>query len=138
MVLKDLVTELVTIFSINLRILSNFGPSICFCYCLPGFSQHNVTWVLSLLVQVVNLLFLLVIFIVKFVLLSETVAKQAAPSKPTTDPTKYNVPEYFQHNNYSFYDLDIAMAKHRLPQPSKFDPLVPKKWQQPAFKRDFH
>jgi len=53
-------------------------------------------------------------------------AKQTGPSKPTTDPTKYNVPEYYQHNSYSFYDLDISMEKHRLPQPSKFDPLVAK------------
>jgi len=53
-------------------------------------------------------------------------AKQTTPAKPTTDPTKYNVPEYYEHNSYSFYDLDISLGKHRLPQPSKFDPLVPK------------
>jgi len=57
----------------------------------------------------------------------------AASAKPTTDPTKYNVPEYYQHDNYSFYDLDISLGKHRLPQPSKFDPLVPKNWQQPPY-----
>jgi len=53
-------------------------------------------------------------------------AKQTATSKPTTDPTKYNVPEYYQHNRFSFYDVDMSMEKHRLPQPSKFDPLVAK------------
>ena len=56
-----------------------------------------------------------------------TTAKQTVAAKSTTDPTKYNVPEYYQHNSYSFYDIDISMEKHRLPQPSKFDPLVPKK-----------
>jgi len=59
-----------------------------------------------------------------------TTAKQTAAAKSTTDPTKYNVPEYYQHNSYSFYDIDASMEKHRLPQPSKFDPLVPKKWRQ--------
>ena len=53
-------------------------------------------------------------------------ATQTPSSKPTTDPTKYNVPEYYQHNSYSFYDVDMSMASHRLAQPSKFDPLVPK------------
>jgi hypothetical protein len=59
---------------------------------------------------------------------------KAPPPKPTSvstepveDPTKYNVPEYYQHKEFSFYDLDMQLAKYRLPQPSKYDPLKPKK-----------
>ena len=51
----------------------------------------------------------------------------ADSSKQTTDPTKYNTPEYFQYNSYSYYDIDASMGKFRLAQPNKFDPLVPKK-----------
>ena len=61
-----------------------------------------------------------------FVLICLLATKQTTSSAPTTDPTKYNVPEYYEHSSYSFYDLDMTMVKHRLPQPSKFDPLVPK------------
>jgi hypothetical protein len=48
-------------------------------------------------------------------------------TEPVEDPTKYNVPEYYQHKEFSFYDLDMQLAKYRLPQPSKYDPLKPKK-----------
>jgi hypothetical protein len=30
----------------------------------------------------------------------------------------YKNPEYFHYNEYSFADLDVAMKKLRLPQPS--------------------
>lgn len=29
----------------------------------------------------------------------------------------YQVPEYFQYNEFSYYDLDINMLEHRLQQP---------------------
>jgi len=68
-------------------------------------------------------------FVITFVFTTVSGTSQAkppaSPAKPTSDPTKYNVPEYYQHDSYSFYDLDIMLEKHRLPQPSKFDPLVP-------------
>jgi hypothetical protein len=54
-------------------------------------------------------------------------AAKPAATATNEDPTKYNAAEYYQHNEYSFYDLDASLKKHRLPQPSKFDPLVPKK-----------
>ncbi len=30
---------------------------------------------------------------------------------------KYQVPEYFKYNAYSYYDEEIAMMKGRVPQP---------------------
>jgi len=44
-----------------------------------------------------------------------------------TDSSKYNVPDYYAHGIYSYYDIDAEAHKFRLPQPSKFSPLVPKK-----------
>jgi len=44
-----------------------------------------------------------------------------------TDSSKYNSPEYYQHNIYSYYDIDAQAQKYRIVQPSKFDPLKPKK-----------
>ena len=46
----------------------------------------------------------------------ETVA--AAPE--VFDNTKYCVPEYYQYNEMSFYDIDRDMANFRLPQQSKY------------------
>jgi hypothetical protein len=45
----------------------------------------------------------------------------------TTDPSQYNSPEYYGHGTFSYYDIDAQAQKHRLPQPSKFDQLKPKK-----------
>lgn len=59
--------------------------------------------------------------------LAAPATSSAAKSDPAEDPTKYHTPEYFQHNAFSFYDLDVALGKYRLPQPSKYDPLKPKK-----------
>lgn len=36
------------------------------------------------------------------------------------DNTKYCVPEYYQYNEMSFYDIDRDMANFRLPQQSKY------------------
>jgi len=51
----------------------------------------------------------------------------ASAKDDTTDPSKYNVPQYFAHNEFSYYDIDAQADKFRLQQPSKFDPLKPKK-----------
>jgi len=55
-------------------------------------------------------------------------AKPSAAAVTTEDPTKYNVPEYYQHNELSYYDVEMSLTKYRLPQPNKYDPLKPKKW----------
>ena len=39
-----------------------------------------------------------------------------ADTKSSTDGV-YNVPEYFQYDELSYYDLDIDMLKYRLKQP---------------------
>lgn len=37
----------------------------------------------------------------------------------TSDPVKgYQVPEYYQHNAFTFVNYDVIMQKQRLPQPS--------------------
>jgi len=53
-------------------------------------------------------------------------AKSATDDSPT-DATKYNSTEYYSHGTFSYYDIDAQCQKHRIPQPSKFDPLKPKK-----------
>lgn len=38
-----------------------------------------------------------------------------------TDQSKeatYGAPEYYQYNEYSFNDINLEMAKYRLPRPS--------------------
>ncbi|XP_077863752.1 uncharacterized protein LOC100375956 [Saccoglossus kowalevskii] len=62
---------------------------------------------------------------------SDTKAPAARPPTATTvkppDPPKpvavdrndqYQVKEYFSYNEFSYYDIDSAMCKHRLPQPN--------------------
>ncbi|KAF6018230.1 hypothetical protein EB796_023461 [Bugula neritina] len=63
-------------------------------------------------------------------LLSRTYCQQkTAPSSATnTNPTgttankaagnEYKNLEYFGYNNLTFYDMEIEMKKHRMPQPS--------------------
>jgi len=61
---------------------------------------------------------------------SKPAGKSAAPaarSDAPTDSSKYNVPDYYAHDVYSYYDIDAQAHKYRLPQPSKFAPLAPKK-----------
>ncbi|GIX84754.1 complex I-9kD [Caerostris extrusa] len=43
------------------------------------------------------------------------------PSKQSQEAT-YAVPEYFQHNEYSFNDINREMDKYRLPRPSSLPP----------------
>ena len=40
------------------------------------------------------------------------------PSIPKDDNTKYNCPEYYTYNEFSYYDIDAACVKQRLPQPA--------------------
>lgn len=42
----------------------------------------------------------------------------AGPDKKTEQAGEYKVPEYFQYNELSFYDIDLDMAKYRLKQPT--------------------
>ncbi|XP_013771941.1 uncharacterized protein LOC106457101 [Limulus polyphemus] len=46
--------------------------------------------------------------------------KSSEPSKPQTKEVvgKYKVPEYYNHNEWSFNDMMIDMGKYWLPQPS--------------------
>jgi hypothetical protein len=48
----------------------------------------------------------------------EYISVAAAPE--VFDNTKYCVPEYYQYNEMSFYDIDRDMANFRLPQQSKY------------------
>jgi len=59
-------------------------------------------------------------------------SSSSSGSKPSrgeqsTDPGKYNSSDYYAHGVYSYYDIDAQAQKYRLVQPSKFDPLKPKK-----------
>lgn len=40
------------------------------------------------------------------------------PAAEKFDNSSYKVPEYYSHNALSFYDLENAMSKFRVPQPS--------------------
>lgn len=42
------------------------------------------------------------------------------PVPEKLDNTQYKVPEYYQYNYMSFYDLECEMSNYRLPQQSKF------------------
>jgi len=48
----------------------------------------------------------------------------ATEIKPDVGKGKtYQAPEYFSYESYDFYDLEVDLAKHRLPQPSSGLPL---------------
>ncbi|XP_041366548.1 NADH dehydrogenase [ubiquinone] flavoprotein 3, mitochondrial-like [Gigantopelta aegis] len=49
---------------------------------------------------------------------STTAAKKMATPETKSDNKSYKVPEYYGHNEWSFYDIDSTMNKFRLPQPS--------------------
>ena len=43
----------------------------------------------------------------------------ATQIKPDVGKGKaYQVPEFFEYNNYSYFDIESSMAKQRIPQPS--------------------
>ena len=45
-------------------------------------------------------------------------AGDATEIKPTVGKGKeYQAPEYFGYNNYSYFDVEVDMAKQRCPQP---------------------
>ncbi|KAK6183908.1 hypothetical protein SNE40_002338 [Patella caerulea] len=45
-------------------------------------------------------------------------AKKTAPTAQKLDNKSYQVPEYYGHNDMTFFDLDVEMLSSRLPQPS--------------------
>lgn len=65
--------------------------------------------------------------------------KKASSTK--APEAKYGAAEYYQHNRWSYYDLESKLSKFRLPQPSNrtptpppFKPAQPAAGQKPAAK----
>ncbi|XP_063958056.1 uncharacterized protein LOC135154709 [Lytechinus pictus] len=51
-----------------------------------------------------------------------TPSKPAAASKASTGGESYQVPEYYQYNEMSYYQMESDMRKGRLPQPNPGQP----------------
>ncbi|XP_041469302.1 uncharacterized protein LOC121419073 [Lytechinus variegatus] len=51
-----------------------------------------------------------------------TPSKPAAASKASTGGESYQVPEYYQYNEMSYYQMESDMRKGRLPQPKPGQP----------------
>ena len=60
---------------------------------------------------------------------SETVTDKSMADKSTADDhddnSTYRVPEYYNYNIMSYYDIEAEMVSHRIKQPSKFDAMKP-------------
>ena len=63
--------------------------------------------------------------------LSQHKASTSSGAKKAENPDKsmYKAPEYYGHNEYTYYDMEREMAKSRLPQPSSL-PKIDYTWSQ--------